>query len=304
MKLFLSLCLFYSIFSLCNAAGFNIYYNNTVPGDVQTAISAAVANVQQFLVLSYNVNIAFQYLSLGNVLADSGTSYFCVHPLYSLVLIPPALFVQFNGTNCFGAPTNIHLNVRINSDSSANWYTGVDGSGISSSQNDLVTYAMHEMMHGLGMRSGIVDSGGNNVYGNRSTLFDYFVFGTNNILSWPSFNGVVPSPAVTDTSFLTGSKLMFKGNASNSNFALYTPNPFVYGSSIQHRTGNNLMSHQIQKGQYWHVLSIYDVGLMNSFGYNTTNCSSPDLCGNCIHGNPCFSLFSEASTLESFFFYL
>ena len=288
------------VYGVFGAGFFNVYLNSSMPADVATAASAAIANIGQFLVLSYNVSVGIQYLSLGNVLADSGSSYLCVHPVYPYVLIPPALFVQANGSNCFGAPTGIHLVVRINSDASANWYTGTDGSGINSSQNDLVTYVMHEAMHGLGFKTGIMDGSGNNAYGNRSTLFDYFVFGTNHILSWPAFGQPLPSPAVTDLSFLTGSKLVFAGNASNANFALYTPTPFAFGVSIQHRTGNNLMAAQIQKGQYWHVLSIYEVGLLASLGYNTTNCSAPDACGNCIRGNPCFSLFSTSNPLESF----
>lgn len=286
-------------FCCCGSGKFNIYYNTSVPSDVQAAVVAAVNNIAQYFNLSYDVNVGIQFLSLGNVLADGGTFYYCTHPQYAQMLIPPALYVQFNGTNCFSLPNAIHLAVRINSDSNTDFYTGTDGSKLPFNQNDLVSYIMHVIVQGLGMHSGILNVNGDNAFGNKSLLFDYFVFGSNGIASWPSFNGIVPSPAVTDTSYLTGSKLTFKGNANNSYFPLYTPTSFTYGSSIQHRSTNSLMYWQIIKGQYWHSLDVYLFGMFQSFGYNMVGCSAPNACGNCDSSNPCFSLFSQGNLLNS-----
>lgn len=277
----------------------NVFLNGSVPGDVGAAAVLAAANVAQVLTLPYDVNMGVQWLSLGGVLVDSGTSYYCAHPMYPLVLIPPALFVQANGSTCFGG-SNIHLYVRISSDASANWYTGSNPSAITSKQNDLVTYIMQQIVRGLGMKSGIVDGAGNNGYGNRSVLYDYFVFRTNNVASWPALGAPVPSPAVTDTLYLTDGRASFAGNGSHSTFPLYTPATFTVGVSLQYRTVNGLMYYAIPRGQYWRTIDMNIAGMLSSLGYNVTGCSTPDACGNCVGGNPCFLLTSSSHKVESF----
>jgi hypothetical protein len=285
---------------------FNIFYTVAPPLDVQQAVVSATQNIALFLNLTQDINIAINFDSLApSVLADSSPSRFCEHPdntNYPFMVIPDALYSQLTRTpNCPYATDDIHIFTTVNTNPSYPFYYGTDGVK-NNYQIDFVTVMMHELVHGLGMIS-FIDENGINSFAPDASIFDWYTF--SGVAGWPtSFLDPTVTPAITDLTVLTDNSLFFTGIDPNSHFQLYTPPVFSPGSSVSHTNYVGLMYWELSRGVFYHVLDIYLVGMLNTFGYDTMNCNAPDVnrCGNCLFNYPCFSRTSDSSAIYSFLF--
>lgn len=309
---YLPIIILRTLLLLTSVAGWNInvIYGNGAPSAlIQTSINSAMLNLQTFIALTTNINIDIEWHPLGSgIIAESSPSDFCSHPdsaNYPFVLIPSALYAQLVGHgSCPYSPSNVHGIIYVNTIQMISFNYGTSGT-ISNSQVDFVTVIMHEMMHILGMASAMNEDG-SYFYAPYGVIFDWYIFYGTHIGGWPaSFAGHVLNPAINDTSVLTGGNLYFNGTFPNSYFALYAPSIFNDGSSISHTAGPGLMHYSLSGGMYWHTLSSNLFGMMQTFGYDMTNCSISQLnaCGNCLPNYPCFSpSHSSSSSIYSFFF--
>lgn len=287
------------------AGSFVISYAASPPAvQVQQDIVAAAQNVAQFLVLSHDINVEVSFAVLpGTILAESAPAAFCAHwnaTLAPYMLVPAALYVQGTGAvNCPSAVGNIHINIAINS-IYLNQFNYCPQCRPDNGAFDFVTVVMHELIHGLGMATGIDGSG---VNGNAPycAVFDCFVFG-NTTFGWPSsFESPIPS-TLTLPAILTSQVLYFNGTAPHSYFALYAPSVFVGGESIVHTAFPNLMYYKLSRGITWHTLNFNIVGMLQTFGYSTTNCDDADVrCGNCLLHYPCFVAHDSAAAAMDWF---
>lgn len=301
------LFLLFLLFGLIWSAQFYTFYDAGVSQNFKDATTLAANNVRSFLVLSNDVNIKFEWALLtSGAIADTFIPFVCQDPINIYVMLPPALYVQKHGNtgNCVSYTSEpfFHMIVRFNMDPTVNFYVGTDPNGLSYGKHDLVSVAMHEIVHGLGMMSFVVDVNGNIANAPFGFLFDWIVFQNAAGSGWPSTYGSVPvnNPAVSNTAILTSGMLLFPGNYS---FPLYTPVAFVYGVSVSHTTGAGLMYYKSVRGQLRRSLTAYVISMLQRLGYETQGCASPDWsvpCGNCVSGTACAT--SGSSGLFSFLF--
>lgn len=285
---------------------FNVFYSGSPTLEIHQAIVAATQNIQQFLNLTQDINVAISFANLPqNILAQSTPSRVCLHPdtvNFPHVLVPDALYSQLTKTpNCPYASDDIHIFTTVNNNPEFPFYYGLDGT-TPSGMFDFVTVMMHEMDHGLGFSS-YIDQFGGNYFAPDASIFDWYTF--SGVAGWPtSFLDPVSSPAITDLSVMTDDSLFFNGTAPFSYFQLYTPPVFVVGSSISHTAAPGLMYYRLARGVSYHVLDAYLVGMLTTFGYDTTNCDVPNtnLCGNCLHNYPCSPSTSFSPTFSGFLF--
>lgn len=303
---FLLLLLFFSL--KFDAAQFNIIYGNVIPPtDVVAALQRSVQIINYFMVLQGDINIEVFFTPLpGSILAQSSPSHFCVHPnsaLYPYMLVPAALYVQLTGlSNCPLAGDNIHISVQFNSNPPTPFYFGLDGVK-STSKLDFISVAIHEFLHGLGMTSFIDSSSADNPFSPYSSVYDWNIFYKTSVPGWPtSYSLPVGSPAITAFNYLTSNLLYFNGSFPYSYFQLYTPFIFNPGSSISHTAYVGLMYYSIAPGFFYHTLDDHLFGMLQTFGYNMVNCSTPDVnrCGNCLANYACFTYPPSSSSAERF----
>lgn len=290
-------------------AGFVVYFASGTSAEFQAAATLAASTVQSFLKLSTDVNLLFEWGALpSGALASTAIPYVCQDPSAIYVMMPPALYVQKYGNtgNCRSYDSSVfyHATITMNSDITIGFYMGTDAAGLASYQHDFVSVAMHEIVHGLGFMSFVMDASGNIGNAPYGFLFDWIVFQNAAGSGWPSTYGSVPviNPAVSNTALLVsgGSPLLFPGNFS---FELYRPTTFSYGVSVSHTAGPGLMYYRAIRGESRRTLNVYVISLLQRLGYETQGCGAPDwsnACGNCAAGYACAT--SGADRMVSFLF--
>lgn len=262
--------------SRSGSVGFAIQFLGPLPpSEVVTAVLFAAAILQSFMAPPGTITVGVQWSDLSGInthLLGMGGSYAnCLHPTLAYTLVPASLYSALTGApNCPGVSSPLHALLTLNSNPIAPWYTGLDGS-VPSSRIDLITVALHEMMHGLGFESFVSGDGS---YGPAPNgfLFDAFLFaGVDD--SWPAIGAPVASP-LANVAALT-SRVSFRGNvtAGNTNsFDVYTPSTFAAGTSLSHVKPslsiiNRLMFPSIGFGQAWHNPGADVYVAMASMGY-------------------------------------
>eukprot|EP01121_Diplochlamys_sp_Union-15-3_P000416 TRINITY_DN1038_c0_g1_i1.p1 TRINITY_DN1038_c0_g1~~TRINITY_DN1038_c0_g1_i1.p1 ORF type:complete len:334 (+),score=60.85 TRINITY_DN1038_c0_g1_i1:94-1095(+) len=150
--------------SLALPQAFSVTYDPAVPPEAITAIDKAFElwNLEITTILPIEVTVNWFPLNLG-VLSSESTYLnvnFANAPKKN-VLYPKSLAKQYAGTD----PTPGVPDFILNFNSDANWYYGLDGQ-LPSFQYDLVTVALHEIIHGLGL------TGGASVTNNLGILLD------------------------------------------------------------------------------------------------------------------------------------
>lgn len=245
------------------------------PSDVVTAVLASTTILNAFFALPSAITIGVQWADLSGInvhLLGMGGSYAtCLHPTLPYTLIPSALYTSLTGApNCPGIGSPLHATLTLNSHPPAPWYTGLGGT-VPGDRIDLITVALHEMVHGLGFESFVSGDGS---YGPAPNgfIFDAFLLAGADA-SWPAFGAPVASP-LADVAALT-SHVVFRGNVSAggiSSFEVYTPSPFAGGTSLSHVRPalsiiNRLMFPAIGFGQAWHHPGAAVYVAMASMGY-------------------------------------
>lgn len=260
-----------------------IFYSGTPPNSAtQTAIAFAATLLDSFFLFKHDINVVVQWTDLSaipNLLGSAGPTQVCAHPdstNFRYVIIPTSLYSELtDGSFCPDASSSMHVSIQMNSHPPSAWYTGTDGNP-PSNQIDLITVMMHEMVHGLGFFSGMLNGNGNYAYAPYGTLYDWFIF--EGKFGWPVHYGLpVSNPAIVIPSILTNGLQSFKGDigaSSAATFLVYTPNPFQPGSSISHvapssSTTNRLMFPSISPGEAHHDIGGNVWAVMANLGYST-----------------------------------
>jgi autotransporter-associated beta strand protein len=172
-------------------------------------------------------------------------------------------------------------------------YTWNNGTGPpASNQFDLYSVALHEVLHGLGFLSGVVNASGQGLttqpVGNPDiyAAYDRYIqrgntLGTGNLLrtditmsNFASFQG--PASTLTNGNDPT-TGLFFGGTYAAEIFGgavpLFAPNPYQSGSSVSHNNTSppGVMHPSIAPGVQRRTLLPYEIGMLIDMGYNNYN---------------------------------
>lgn len=175
-------------------------------------------------------------------------------------------------------PGSTDIVATVNSDVS--WYTGTDGKTLGN--YDLVTVALHEIGHGLGISGSFQVSNGIGTFGDaagRPTAWDRLVGDSSNSPLIDAGRGT----SSLATKLQSGS-VRFIGSqavkeAGGSPVTLFSPNPFQPGSSISHLneylygrgTADSLMTPAVASGEAIHDPGDIILGALRDIGWSTTS---------------------------------
>ena len=259
------------------------YSASAPPSNVKFTIEDAAFILGTYFSVSYDVNILVAWSDLSatpNLLGEGGPTIMCAHPdteNMTYVYVTGALYTQLTGAaNCPGALSSHHISIVLNSSPLTPWYFGIDGL-TPANRIDLVTVVMHEIVHGLGMLTGVDDAVGTYAFAPHGFIYDWYIFYANGVSGWPTeFTSPVSSPCVSNPLVLSNGALEFTGTFGNSSiqsFIVYAPVVFAPGSSISHVSPvggsnlNRLMYPSIGSGQAWHDIGTNVWQVMATFGY-------------------------------------
>jgi hypothetical protein len=173
-------------------------------------------------------------------------------------------------------PGVAEIEIRFNPDRP--WYYGLDGITPDDTY-DFVTISLHEIAHGLGIVSGMADTGGlmfeipYGLYEGSGTGYIYDSYVYNNDLSQFPISATSNSQRL---SWLDGN-LIFTGDSATaanngSNPTLYSPDEFLQGSSVVHLDPSifpgDLMDPFAHYAHSNHMPSAIDLGLLKVNGWN------------------------------------
>ncbi len=257
----------------------NVTYVN-FPENAKVAFEYAVGIWEQNISSPVPINILAKWEVLsGNELANCQAATFqknfSAAPLtnvyYPIALVEKLMGKEMNDTKDPDIVCSINKSVS--------WFLGTNGN-TPESEYDLVTVALHEIAHGLGISGFFVDENGEGKISNPTnspSAYDYYVF--NHQDQRLSDNNIFQSPSDELHKQLTSNSLNFnyfddhniKGSATI--FAPATWNP---GGSIYHlksgSTGNNnsreLMSPFTYKGEAIHNPGESTLHVLSEIGWN------------------------------------
>lgn len=260
---------------------FNLIYSmNNVSNEMQLATNYALNILEQYISTTYTINVGIEqvYLENRNIIADSIPSNMYLKPDSTYLLLPTSLYIQtYPLQNQYDS---IHIIIRMNSNYKEIIYFGIDGK-TPPNNIDYVSMLIHEIMHGLGIRSYFGDDGYYYYYPYIS-IYDYYIF--YNILSFP-----LTSPYPLSTILYDNTPLFFHGN-DNENFQLYKTTPFIGGTSLSHaQSTQSSIYYKISLGQSKHCLTTDCILFLKTVGYHINENSTP-----CI---------SSASSISWLFFF-
>jgi hypothetical protein len=166
--------------------------------------------------------------------------------------------------------------IRATIDSETIWATGTDGEVTSGEQEDLVTVALHELGHGLGISGKLKVSGSTGSWSGSPTAWDRLVGdGSNNAV----INAGNGTPALKAK--LTSGQLRFLGATAVARnggaVPLYSPNPFTTSSVFHLDSGrlttatDFLMAQSLQSGHAIHDPGDVIIGALHDIGWTTTS---------------------------------
>ncbi len=181
--------------------------------------------------------------------------------------------------------TGVDLN-GASADGTINWnffHSWDTDDSVGAGSFDFKAVAMHELMHTFGFLS-LVDSAGNNT-DNYWADFDRFIVdssGDSPIGDTFLWN------AAYDTNLTGGNGGLYFGGANavaafGGLVPLYTPNPWLSGSSVSHLdttffTGDDrkMMNHSISTGPGVRTLSTIELGMLADLGYSLASTAVPE----------------------------
>lgn len=257
----------------------NVTYVN-VPEEAKNAISYAISIWEQQISSPVTINIVarWEYLE-GKIIANGRPTAFHKNfteaPLTN-IYYPVALAEKLTGRELNGSK---EADIECIFNSNKPWYFGTDGNTNSTSY-DLVTVALHEIAHGLGIAGFLEDESGlgkcDNPTGTPS-VYDFYVF--NNLKQRITDNNLFKSPSSALHSQLTSNNLNFGLTANNINAAsenIYAPAVWNPGGSIYHlkeanmNAGeqNELMSPFSYKGEAIHNPGEKTLNILSGIGWN------------------------------------
>ncbi len=271
------------------SAKITVYYSD-VPAWGKTAVNYAVLILESILPADLNMTIAVTSATLeSGVLANSSTGGYAdgreINAFYPDAYYPVALAERIYGEK-LNHDTSGDIYININT--GINWYVGTDGN-TPTTQYDLVTVIIHEIVHGLGFFDSMYADASTGMWGttdSRPLIYDVFVENTEgqNLIDTLLFEN--PSPELKDQ--ITSGGIYFNGPLlrdyySGDRVKLYSPSSYDAGSSIAHLDEETyqdidaLMTPFIDKGEAIHNPGHITMSMLGDMGWVNTRF---------VHDNP------------------
>ncbi len=212
-----------------------VSYHNA-PTNVQAAFERAVETWEGLIVSSAEIRVEMTWETFdANLLGQANISSVKkeagdAHLPLSDVLYPTALANALRGTR-----TSDTRDMAIRLNSIQDWYMGLDGE-VPARKYDLVSVALHELAHGLGVDSELtVTNGlGTTDKAHPPTVFDTFLEDDRGV----RLTSLLTSDPGGLASAIQGGRVVFGGAAAKAAAGaapvLHTPNQFQPGSSLTH----------------------------------------------------------------------
>jgi len=267
--------------ALVNEGAIKFAFNYTTGSDLWTddrraALEQAAAGYNAYLLVTQAVTLTYDVSATNTpgdgILASAGSGLISSAPGFWRTVVQNKLI---SGVDSNGAAA----------DGEIDWNFGYSwglGDSVGSTEYDLTTVALHELMHSFGFLS-VVGSAGSNT-GRGWSVFDSFI---------STINGAraIRPDYTWNTAFdanLTGGNggLYFGGvdavTAYGALVPLYTPSPWEDGSAISHLddatfTGSdrNIMNAQLATGPGIRIPNAIELGILKGIGYTVLTVPVP-----------------------------
>jgi hypothetical protein len=234
----------------------------------RAALESAATQLGSYLVVSSPVTVTYQvngeFSPLSATLAEAGSSFASPGPGFLDTVVQNKIQT---GADANGSTPDGTISVNFGQPWSL-------GSPVAGNQYDLESIAMHELLHTLGFLSYVQQAGANT--GQTWTVYDSFLVNSagNRIIGPDYLWSSAYNPNLTGANrgvYFSGPNAVA---ANNGLVPLYTPNPWVSGSSLSHLsdyvfTGSKdtLMTAVVSRGPAPRALSAVELGILRDLGY-------------------------------------
>ena len=249
------------------------------PENAKSAFLYAISMYENLITSTVPIVVQVKWESMGgNALSQCAPSSFYKNfngARLSDVYYPVALVEKLAQREMNGSEPDIVCSFNSNID----WYYGTNGDA-PSNQYDLVTVAMHELIHGLGFVGFFdIDNGVGDLKNSNGlpSIYDVYIYNNLNKQLANSSNFNAPSAALKNV--LQSDNLVIKGTDGKDKQKIYAPNKWNSGSSIYHYSesgfakgdANALMSPYLFKGESIHHPGDKTLELLAEFGWKSLN---------------------------------
>jgi hypothetical protein len=267
--------------ALVNEGAIKFSFNYTTGSDLWTddrraALEQAAAGYNAYLLVTQAVTLTYDVSATNTpgdgILASAGSGLISSAPGFWRTVVQNKLI---SGIDSNGAAADGEIDWNFG-------YPWALGDSVGSTEYDLTTVALHELMHSFGFLS-LVGSAGSNT-GRGWSVFDSFI---------STINGTraIRPDYTWNTAFdanLTGGNggLYFGGvdavTAYGALVPLYTPSPWEDGSAISHLddatftgTDRNIMNAQLATGPGVRIPNAIELGILAGIGYTVITVPVP-----------------------------
>lgn len=267
--------------ALVNEGAIKFAFNYTTGSDLWTvdrraALEQAAARFNSYLLVNQPVTLTYDVSATNSpgdgTLATAGSGLSSSAPGFWRTVVQNKLI---SGVDSNGATADGEIDWNFG-------YQWALGDSVGSTEYDLTTVALHELMHSFGFMSYVGAAGSNT--GRAWTVYDSFISTSNGTRA-------IRPDYTWNTAFdanLTGGNggLYFAGvdavTAYGALVPLYTPNPWEDGSAISHLddatfTGSdrNIMNAQLATGPGLRIPTAIELGILKGIGYTVINVPVP-----------------------------
>ena len=252
------------------------------PAAAKTAVEYAASILQSVLPSDAHITVhaTWENITTANVLAQASTTELIagwdIDAQVPYAFYPVALAEKIAGKS-LNSDAEGDMVLYVNS--TVNWYLRTDGN-VLSLKYDLVTVALHEMIHGLGFLDSMTSGSTTASYGVSGVplIYDTFVenFAGKRLTDTMSFK----NPSSDLRAALISGQLYFNGpvlkNYSGTRARLYSPAIFDAGSSVSHLDENStleinaLMTPNIDLQEAIHNPGRLTMSILGDLGWKNT----------------------------------
>ena len=267
--------------ALVNEGAIKFAFNYTTGSDLWTddrraALEQAAAGYNAYLLVTQAVTLTYDVSATNSpedgILASAGSGLISSAPGFWRTVVQNKLI---SGIDSNGAAADGEIDWNFG-------YPWALADSVGSTEYDLTTVALHELMHTFGFMSYVGSAGSNT--GRGWTVYDSFISTING-------NRAIRPDYTWNTAFdanLTGGNggLYFGGvdavTAYGALVPLYTPDPWEDGSAVSHLddatfTGSdqNIMNAQLATGPGIRIPNAIELGILNGIGYTVITAPVP-----------------------------